>query len=636
MADANQGKRGETYDFERYLNVRAARGASFAPGGGALTFITDITGVGEVWSVPVVLTAAAPSWPTQLTFRSERAMGASFSPVADQLIVGGDHGGNERTQLSLLSSDGSRFAPLTAQPEVIHQFGGWWEDGMGASGWSPDGSRIAYASNARDPRYFDVYERAVEGAGAEPRQLLQHDGTNYAAGYSPDGRSVLVQRWASNIRNALLLVDRTTGSVRALTPEGGEGPAWHAAANFSADGRGLYLLSDRGRDHQALAWLDLATAELTYLTDEQLGEAWGAEGLALSPDGRHLAVTVNEDGYSRLVLFDLGDGWERRRKLPAPEMERGVLSGLAWSRDGKRLTFTLDVPDDAADVWVWDVAERALWRATLSSLGGLPRATLVQPSLVHFPTFDGRQIPAFLYLPRGAAQKNLPVIVHVHGGPEGQARPIFNPVIQYFANQGYGVLAPNVRGSSGYGYQYQSLDDVRKRMDSVADLKSAALWLAESGIADPKRIAVMGGSYGGFMTLAALTAYPELWAAGVDLVGIANFVTFLEHTGPWRRKLREAEYGSLENNREFLESISPLTHVDRIRAPLFVVHGANDPRVPVGEAEQIVAALQRRNVPAEYLRFEDEGHGLMKRGNRLVAYPAIARFLDRHVRDRHE
>jgi dipeptidyl aminopeptidase/acylaminoacyl peptidase len=207
-------------------------------------------------------------------------------------------------------------------------------------------------------------------------------------------------------------------------------------------------------------------------------------------------------------------------------------------------------------------------------------------------------------------------------------------VVQYFANQGYAVLAPNVRGSSGYGHSYQSLDDVRKRMDSVADLKHAALWLAESGIADPKRIAVMGGSYGGFMTLAALTTYPNLWAAGVDLVGIANFATFLENTGPWRRKLREAEYGSLENDREFLESISPIKKVDRISAPLFVVHGANDPRVPVGEAEQIVAALKQRGVPVEYLRFADEGHGLMKRHNRLVAYPAIARFLDEHVRDR--
>jgi dipeptidyl aminopeptidase/acylaminoacyl peptidase len=194
------------------------------------------------------------------------------------------------------------------------------------------------------------------------------------------------------------------------------------------------------------------------------------------------------------------------------------------------------------------------------------------------------------------------------------------------------VFVPNVRGSTGYGYEYQSLDDVRLRMDSVADLQHAVFYLRESGIADSRRIAVMGGSYGGFMVLSALTTYPDLWAAGVDIVGVANFVTFLENTGPWRRKLREAEYGSLENDREFLEQISPIRSVERISAPLFVVHGANDPRVPVGEAEQIVAALRERNVPVEYMRFEDEGHGLVKRANRLIAYPAIARFLDEHVR----
>jgi dipeptidyl aminopeptidase/acylaminoacyl peptidase len=223
------------------------------------------------------------------------------------------------------------------------------------------------------------------------------------------------------------------------------------------------------------------------------------------------------------------------------------------------------------------------------------------------------------------------MVIHVHGGPESQARPVFNPVIEYLVSHGYGVLAPNVRGSTGYGYEYQSLDDVRLRMDSVKDLQHAALWLGKSGIADPRRIAVMGASYGGFMVLAAVTNYPDLWAAGVDIVGVVNFVTFLENTGPWRRKLRESEYGSLEHDREFLEHISPIRLVDRITAPMFVVHGANDPRVPVGEAEQIVNALRARGVPVEYLRFEDEGHGLVKRANRLIAYPAIARFLEHHL-----
>ena len=619
-------------DFVRYLNVRTAYGASFSPDGRRLTFLTDITGVAEVWRVPAAREGeeAAPSWPEQLTFGGERVLGAAYSPVADRLIVGSDVGGNERTQLFLMSGDGATLTRLTDAPEVIHVFGGWQEDGAASNGWSPDGQRIVYASNARDARFFDVYERTVDDLITEPRVVLQQDGTNYPASYSPNGRSVLVERFDSNVRNTLLLVDLATGEARQLTPDVSEGPARHVSPQWSADGRGLYLLSDRGRQFLSPAWLDLASGEMTYLREDN----WDAEGLVLARDGRHLALVSNVDGASRLELFDVSAGWEGRASLPAPNLPLGVVAGALWSPDGARLAFTFSPPDDAVDIWIWDVARGDLHRLTRSARGGLAPEAFVAPQVVRYLTFDGRQIPAFLYLPHGAAPRNLPLVVHVHGGPEGQARPVFNPVIAYLTASGYAVLAPNVRGSTGYGYGYQSLDDVRLRMDSVADLDYAVRWLCEQGIADPRRVAVMGGSYGGFMVLAAVTTYPDLWAAGVDIVGIANFVTFLENTGPWRRKLREPEYGSLENDRDFLEAISPIHHVDAITAALFVVHGANDPRVPVGEAEQIVSALRARGVPVEYLRFEDEGHGLMKRANRVQAYPAIARFLDAQVKGR--
>ena len=605
----------ERYDFERYLNVRSAYNPGFSPDGQRLSFLTDITGVAEVWSVPIDMHAQTPAWPDQLTFRNERVAGAFYSPATHELLVSADRGGSERTQLYTLTADGSSFTALTDKPEVIYQFGRW----------SPDGTRIVYSSNERDPRYFDVYERIL--ANGETRQLLQQDGTNYAWRYSPDGDSVLVIRSLSNTNNLLILVHPATGEIRNLTPEISEGASEHAFPAWSADRRGLYLLSNRGRQFISLAWLDLATTELTYLRDS----SWDAEWLALTEDGTRMALVTNIDGYSQLELFDVSAGWEARQTLPEPTLPEGVLSEVRWSRDGKRLAFTLYAPGDAIDIWVWDVEDRLLWRATRSSLGGVLQETFVAPTLVHYPTFDGREIPAFLYLPQDTQLKDLPVVVYVHGGPEGQSRPEFNTVIQYLVGQGYGVLVPNVRGSTGYGYEYQSLDDVRFRMDSVKDLQHAALWLGESGIADPQRIAVMGGSYGGFMVLSALTTYPDLWAAGVDIVGIANFITFLENTGPWRRKLREAEYGSLEHDREFLEQISPINSSDRIIAPLFVVHGANDPRVPVGEAEQIVSALRARNIPVEYMRFDDEGHGLIKRANRLVAYPAIARFLDKYL-----
>ncbi|HEV2580318.1 MAG TPA: S9 family peptidase [Ktedonobacteraceae bacterium] len=605
----------ERYSFARYLNARYVLDPSFSPDGSRLTFLTDITGVYEVWSVPVDRQATTPAWPEQLTFLGERVSSATYSPARPELLVVADTGGSERTQLYLMGEDGAEFTPLTSNPEAIFGFGAW----------SPDGTRFVYTSNERDARYFDLYEYTLKVGQA--RLLHQSDYYNQALRYSPDGRSVLVQRVHSNVHLQLLLLDTITGDLRPLTPGVVERQGEHNYPHWSADGRGLYLASNRGRQFSTLAWLELATLEMTYLRDDP----WDIEGLEISQDGKRMALLFNKEGYSSVELFDVSQGWEARRELPAPDLPEGVVMGMTWAQDGQRLAIACYPADDAVDVWVWDIPEQQLWRATHSSLGGIPRATLVAPTLAHYPTFDGRQIPAFLYLPQGKEARNLPIIIDVHGGPEGQSRPFFNPVTQYFVGQGYAVLKPNVRGSVGYGYEYQSLDDVRLRMDSVADLQHAALWLRDSGIADPRRIAVMGGSYGGFMVLSAITTYPELWAAAIDIVGVANFVTFLENTGPWRRKHRESEYGSLEHDREFLERISPINHVDNITAPLFVIHGANDPRVPVGEAEQIVAALRARGVPVEYLRFEDEGHGLIKRANKLVAYPTVARFLEEHV-----
>lgn len=607
-----------TYPFERYLNVRMAYGASFSPTGDRLSFLTDITGVTEVWSVPIDMRSTSSAWPDQITFLGDRCMSATYAPKADTLLVTGDVGGNERTQLYLTSADGATFEPLTTKPEVMYLFGGW----------SPDNLHISYSSNERDPRYFDVYEHNIETG--EVVVLFQHDGSNYVGKYSPDGQYLLITREENNIHHQLLLLDRSTKEVRTLTPETGTGPSLYEDATWSADKRGLYLRTNRNRQFLSLAYLDLQTSELIYLYDTQ----WDIEHLALTNDGRTMALVTNEDGYSLLELYDVSNGWGASKPILAPTLPRGVVFETAWSQDGSRLAITLITPDDSADIWVWDMHEGVVVRATHSATGGIPHDAFVTPSLVHYPTFDSREVPAFLYLPKGEpdAQRNLPVVVYVHGGPEGQSRPEFNGVLQYLASRGYAVFVPNVRGSTGYGYQYQSLDDVRLRMDSVKDLQYAIKWLNESGIADHKRIAIFGGSYGGFMVLSAVTTYPDLWAAGVDIVGIANFVTFLENTGPWRRKQRESEYGSLENDREFLEQISPIRSIDNITAPLFVIHGANDPRVPIGEAEQVVAALQKRNVPVEYLRFEDEGHGIVKRANRLILYPAIARFLDEYLK----
>ncbi|MCL6548582.1 MAG: S9 family peptidase, partial [Alicyclobacillus sp.] len=445
----------------------------------------------------------------------------------------------------------------------------------------------------------------------------------------PSGAALLFARRYGNMNSDLFLLDLRSGQFDLLTPHDGE--ASFAQAQFDALGKGVYLLTDLNSEFHRVAHIDLRTKQITFLTDDQ----WDAETLAISPAGDQMAFAHNVDGTSRLTVATI-------RTEASPELvslhridglPEGVIADIAWSPNGRELSLTLSAPGHAMEVWTVDVAQMAAYRRTFASISAVPADTFVTPELVHYPSFDGLSIPAFYYRPKQGTGP-YPVVVYVHGGPESQSRNGFNSVVQYFVNRGYAVFVPNVRGSSGYGRTYVHLDDVRKRMDSVADLACCVDWLVEHGQAKRDAIAVMGGSYGGFMVLAAVTHYPELWAAGVDIVGIANLRTFIEHTSPYRRHLREPEYGTIEQDGAFFDEISPIHHVERITAPLMVIHGANDPRVPIGEAEQIVEALRRRNHPVEYLRFEDEGHGVVKLPNRIVAYGQIADFLDRHLTGR--
>lgn len=585
-----------SYEFDRYLKVRGAWGAVWSPDGGRIAFLTEITGVPQIWEVA----AEGASWPEQLTFHEERISYAAYSPTDNDILFGMDAGGNERSQLFLLGE--GRETDLTRAPDAIHYPGGF----------SSDGRRIAYTATRRNGTDFDVFVQDLPGG--EPETVWEVSGYHTVAGWTPDGAALIVSRQHSNVNNDLYLLDLESGRATLLTPH--EGDARFSGANATPDGASVYLTTDRDGEFLRLARLDLATLALEYLTRDD----WDVEGVELSGDGRHLIASRNVDGYSEVLLFN-----GRGRRMPDPQIPQGIVGGFEFSPDSGRLAFTLTAPERNPDVWVLDLAVGEARRLTRSSTAGIPPRTFRKPRVVRYTSFDGREIPALFHEPEA---ENAPVIVNVHGGPESQARPAFAPVTQYLLNRGYAVFFPNVRGSTGYGKAYTHLDDVELRMDSVSDLAHAVYWLRERGHG---RIAVMGGSYGGYMVLAALTEYPDLWTAGVDIVGIANLVTFLENTGSYRRALREPEYGSLEKDSALLESISPIHKAENITAPLMVVHGKNDPRVPVGEAEQIVDRVQGNGGTVEYLLYEDEGHGLAKLKNRLDAYPKIASFLDRHL-----
>jgi dipeptidyl aminopeptidase/acylaminoacyl peptidase len=608
------------FDIERYLNVRSAHGASFGPDGDRLSFLMDTTGVPQVWTL-----SGPGAWPEQRTFFDDRVTFATWSPERPELIVGRDRGGDERETLYRLDVTDGSIVDLTEHPDAKHWFGGW----------DPDGDRFAFTSNRRDDSVFDVYVQDRDATGADATLVSEGDGWLSVDGWSPDGDRLLVTESHSSFDQDLYVLDVATGTRTHLTPH--EGDVRHLSAEWGPDGESVYFATDRDADTLALSRIDLATGahacveatdpDATALADDE----WNVDGVAVDEDSRRLVYSRNVDGYTELGVGELvAPG--RIDHVPTPDLPSAVAGGVSFDHRGDRFALTVTRSDDTANVYVVDVTTGSAERWTRASTAGIPRDSFVAPELVRYPAADGLEIPAFFSLPEtDTGHGETPVIVDVHGGPESQRRPSFGRVKQYLLSRGYAVFEPNVRGSTGYGKAYTHLDDVEKRMDAVADLQAGVEWLHDHPAVDPDRIAVMGASYGGFMALAALAEYPDSWAAGVDIVGIANFVTFLENTGDWRRELREAEYGSLADDRAFLESISPIHRVGEITAPLFVLHGENDPRVPVSEAHRIVEGARDAGVPVRELIFDDEGHGFSKLDNRIEAYTAVVEFLDTHL-----
>ncbi|MBM4130376.1 S9 family peptidase [bacterium] len=599
--------------LNRYQNTR---GASFQGwlDDGSLLISTRFGDTAQVHRVERPLGARE-----QVTFYREPVRGVRVRPGGHGpgFLFSKDSGGDEFFQLHHYDL-GAREAKQLTAPRP----GGGRVRNEGAL-WSHDGRQLAWSSTLRNGTDTDVWVSDFEG---EPRLLVQEGGAWNAHDFSPDGGRLLVSRFVSIEESQPAEVDVATGRLTMLPVAGGRAAV--SGLQYARTGRGLWYLSDEESEFVNLRRRDLVTGEVTVVGAEV---PWSVTGLAQSRDGARLAYVTNEDGISVLRVIRAADlGAE-----PLPPLPMGQVGGLEFSPDGNRLALSLNTATSPADVYVVDLAAGAVERWTRSEVGGLDTAAFVAPTLIRYESFDGRSIPAFCYRPAGVpADRRLPVIISIHGGPESQALPVFNPAFQYLLRElQVAVLAPNARGSSGYGKTWLQLDNGFLRKDSVKDLGALLDWIARQPGLDPGRVGVTGGSYGGYMVLAAMVDYGDRIRAGVDVVGISHFRTFLENTEDYRRDLRRAEYGDERDPamRAFHEEIAPLNNAHRITRPLFVAQGNNDPRVPWTEAEQIVRAVRGAGGDVWYLMFKDEGHGFAKKPNADYFGAAQVLFWRKHL-----
>ncbi len=616
-----------TLDFARYLNVRSATAPWLSPDGASVAFLSDMTGNQQVWRVSTA-PDAMPLWPEQLTFFADKVWEIHGTPAVNHLVATSDVGGNECQQLYLITVDRPAaqgdansvhsVRRLTTDDEAIHRFGAF----------SADGRQIVYTANVRNGTDFDPFW--MDLMTGTRRRLAETTGNRLIVAWSEDGGQLLLLDAVASEQIELYVLDVASGRERHLTAA--MAPARYHSITWTD--YGLYVITDRERDRGAICRMNVEMAELTELVsaDDLLSDFGGQTGEIdfdiVASSNTHAAFILNVEGYSRLHLLEFASGAYRH----VANLPEGVIGALSFSQDGTRLVLDLQSPDRNADIWTVDLNTGSSRQLTFSNRAGIDAATFTTPQLIHYASFDERSIPAFYYRPQSAPPAGgYPCILYVHGGPAGQQHPDFDVRFQYFLQCGYALLVPNVRGSTGYGRDYMMLDDVDLRMDSVADLKYAVAWLDGREEIDSGRIAIYGRSYGGYMVLAALTEYPALFKAGIDVVGIANWVTFLERTSPWRRAHREREYGSLSQHRDLLEQISPIHKIERITMPLLVVAGDNDPRVPLYESEQVVARVRDAGGTVEFLHYADEGHKISKLTNRIDSFTRMAAFLDRYL-----
>ena len=599
-------------DVGRYLEFRGAAFSSWHPQRREMLVVTRFADTPQLHLVKIPGGARR-----QITFLPEPVMGGSFRPrTGGCMVFAQDAGGGEFYQLYRYDLADGKITRLT--------------DGKSrntGAHWSHSGQQLAYTSTRRNGKDNDIY--AMDPANpASDRLLLQVNSGGWAvADWLEDESKLLLEEYVSANESFIHLLDLKTGTKELLTPKGLEKVAW-SGAKFARDGKTFFSTTDQGAEFQRLVEVDIAKKTHRVLTAKI---PWDVEHFDLSPDGSTLAFITNEDGVGVLHLMNAKTG----RELKTPKLPLGVLSGLDWHENSRELAFTLSAAKSPSDAYSLDVKTGKLERWTESETGGLNPENFVEPELVKLKSFDSLPISAFLYRPDPKKFPGpRPVIINIHGGPESQSRPIFQARNNFYtAELGVAVLHPNVRGSTGYGKTFLALDNGFKREDTVRDIGALIDWIKRDPNLDPARVAVAGGSYGGYMSLACMTHFSDRLRCGVDVVGISSFLTFLKNTQDYRRDLRRVEYGDERDPAmaAFLEKISPLTDVKKITKPLFVVQGLNDPRVPVTEAEQMVKAIRGNGGQVWYLMAKDEGHGFAKKKNADFQFLAQILFCREHL-----
>jgi dipeptidyl aminopeptidase/acylaminoacyl peptidase len=609
--DAPAPPRVKRYEAATLFKNVAVMAAGFSHDGSKALVSMDASGVLNLYAIPT-----AGGEPQRLTTSAESQFANAYFPGDDRVLYSQDAGGNELSHLYVL--DGAQAKDLTPGDKVKATFGGF----------SADGTWFWAVTNERDPKAFDVYRYRAKDYKRE--RVFTNQGGWDIGDVSQDGRWLALSKERTNADADVFLVDlkKPTAAPKRLTPH--KGDVAHAVLGFAPDARTLWYSTDgHGEFTQAWAY-DLTTGKARA----EIAARWDVTDVAFSLRGRYRVSTTNEDAKSVLRVVDTTTS----KEVALPALPNADVTGMFFSRDETKMGFLLTSDRTPRDLWVVDVAGGAPRQLTHALNSAVDPADLVDSQVVRYPSSDGLEIPAILYRPKDASPSHkVPAIVFVHGGPGGQSRRGYSGMIQHLANHGYAVLAVNNRGSAGYGKTFFHLDDKKHGDADLKDVVAARPYLAGLDWVDGARVAIMGGSYGGYMVGAALAFAPDVFDAGIDIFGVMNWVRTLESIPAWWASFREslyAEMGDPSTDKARLQAISPLFHAERITKPLLVVQGKNDPRVLQVESDEIVAAVKKNNVPVEYLVFDDEGHGFRKQKNAIAAQEAYLRFLDRYLRDR--